>query len=200
MPELAALALLEASLDVACAALVAAQPELMRPDDFEPSPTRAPTVAEERAPPSHLRRSAPHGAWCPVIPLPVGPYDLGNIIRSARDGGRLRRRYGPLRCLRSQVAADASACRRAGAPGRGAWRSCRPPLSFVPLSFRRAALSPDRGASGQRRVRAAALLVAVRSFEVAPAISANLASTSLRMSAAGSGSPTGNRIVPLLVS
>jgi len=36
-PELAALALLEAALDVASAALVAAQPELMRPDDFEPS-------------------------------------------------------------------------------------------------------------------------------------------------------------------
>jgi len=36
-PELAALALLEAALDIASAALVAAQPELMRPDDFEPS-------------------------------------------------------------------------------------------------------------------------------------------------------------------
>lgn len=36
-PELAALALLEAALDVASAALVAAQPELMRPNDFEPS-------------------------------------------------------------------------------------------------------------------------------------------------------------------
>jgi hypothetical protein len=36
-PELAALALLEAALEVASAALVAAQPELMRPDDFEPS-------------------------------------------------------------------------------------------------------------------------------------------------------------------
>jgi hypothetical protein len=36
-PELAALALLEAALDVASAALVAAHPELMRPDDFEPS-------------------------------------------------------------------------------------------------------------------------------------------------------------------
>lgn len=36
-PELAALALLEAALEIACAALVAAQPELLRPDDFEPS-------------------------------------------------------------------------------------------------------------------------------------------------------------------
>ena len=35
-PELAALALLEAALEVASAALVAAQPELLRPD-FEPS-------------------------------------------------------------------------------------------------------------------------------------------------------------------
>lgn len=35
-PELAALALLEAALEVAQAALVAAQPELLRPDDFEP--------------------------------------------------------------------------------------------------------------------------------------------------------------------
>jgi hypothetical protein len=36
-PELAALALLEAALEIASAALVAAQPELLRPDDFEPS-------------------------------------------------------------------------------------------------------------------------------------------------------------------
>jgi hypothetical protein len=36
-PELASLALLEAALAVASAALVAAQPELLRPDDFEPS-------------------------------------------------------------------------------------------------------------------------------------------------------------------
>jgi hypothetical protein len=36
-PELAALALLEAALEVTRAALVAAQPELLRPDDFEPS-------------------------------------------------------------------------------------------------------------------------------------------------------------------
>ena len=36
-PELAALALLEAALEVTCAALVAAQPELLRPDDVEPS-------------------------------------------------------------------------------------------------------------------------------------------------------------------
>lgn len=36
-PELAALALLEAALDVARAALVAAQPELLRPEVFEPS-------------------------------------------------------------------------------------------------------------------------------------------------------------------
>lgn len=35
-PELAGLALREAALDVASAALVAAQPELMRPDDLEP--------------------------------------------------------------------------------------------------------------------------------------------------------------------
>jgi hypothetical protein len=35
-PELAALALLEAALEVACAALVAARPELLRPDDIEP--------------------------------------------------------------------------------------------------------------------------------------------------------------------
>jgi hypothetical protein len=36
-PELAALALLEAALEIASAALVAAQPELLRPDDFKPS-------------------------------------------------------------------------------------------------------------------------------------------------------------------
>jgi hypothetical protein len=36
-PELAALALLEAALQIASAALVAAQPELLRPDDFKPS-------------------------------------------------------------------------------------------------------------------------------------------------------------------
>ena len=35
-PELAALALLEAALEVASAALVAAQPELLYPDDVEP--------------------------------------------------------------------------------------------------------------------------------------------------------------------
>jgi len=36
-PELAALALLEAALEIANAALLAAQPELQRPEDFEPS-------------------------------------------------------------------------------------------------------------------------------------------------------------------
>ena len=44
-PELAALALLEAALDVACAALVAAQPELLRPDDFEPATDAAQVAA-----------------------------------------------------------------------------------------------------------------------------------------------------------
>jgi hypothetical protein len=44
-PELAALALLEAALDVASAALVAAQPELLRPDDFEPSTDPAQVAA-----------------------------------------------------------------------------------------------------------------------------------------------------------
>jgi hypothetical protein len=44
-PELAALALLEAALDVASAALVAAQPELMQPDDFEPSTDAAQIAA-----------------------------------------------------------------------------------------------------------------------------------------------------------
>jgi hypothetical protein len=44
-PELAALALLEAALDVACAALVAAQPELLRPPHFEPSTDAAPIAA-----------------------------------------------------------------------------------------------------------------------------------------------------------
>jgi hypothetical protein len=36
-PELAALALLEAALEVTRAALAAAHPELLSPDDFEPS-------------------------------------------------------------------------------------------------------------------------------------------------------------------
>ena len=36
-PELASLALLEAALEVTSAALVAAQPELLRPDDVKPS-------------------------------------------------------------------------------------------------------------------------------------------------------------------
>jgi hypothetical protein len=44
-PELAALALLEAALEITNAALVAAQPELMRPDDFEPS-TDSAQIAE----------------------------------------------------------------------------------------------------------------------------------------------------------
>ena len=45
-PELAALALLEAALEIASAALVAAQPELMRPDDFVPSTDSARVAAE----------------------------------------------------------------------------------------------------------------------------------------------------------
>ena len=44
-PELAALALLEAALEVARAALVAAQPELLRPDVFEPSTDSAQVAA-----------------------------------------------------------------------------------------------------------------------------------------------------------
>lgn len=44
-PELAALALLEAALDIASAALVAAQPELMLPDAFEPSTDSAQIAA-----------------------------------------------------------------------------------------------------------------------------------------------------------
>ena len=44
-PELAALALLEAALEIASAALVAAQPELLRPDDFEPSTDSAQVAA-----------------------------------------------------------------------------------------------------------------------------------------------------------
>ncbi len=47
-PELAALALLEAALEITSAALVAAQPELMRPDDFAPS-TDSAQVAARRA-------------------------------------------------------------------------------------------------------------------------------------------------------
>jgi hypothetical protein len=45
-PELAALALLEAALEIASAALVAAQPELMRPDDFVPSTDSGRVAAE----------------------------------------------------------------------------------------------------------------------------------------------------------
>jgi hypothetical protein len=45
-PELAALALLEAALEITSAALVAAQPELTRPDDFEPSTDSARVAAE----------------------------------------------------------------------------------------------------------------------------------------------------------
>jgi hypothetical protein len=50
-PELAALALLEAALEIASAALVAAQPELLRPDVFEPSTesARVATMLVEQA-------------------------------------------------------------------------------------------------------------------------------------------------------
>lgn len=44
-PELATLALLEAALEVSNAALLAAQPELQRPDDFEPSTDSAEVAA-----------------------------------------------------------------------------------------------------------------------------------------------------------
>jgi len=44
-PELAALALLEAALEIASAALVAAQPELLHPDDVEPFTDPAETAA-----------------------------------------------------------------------------------------------------------------------------------------------------------
>jgi hypothetical protein len=44
-PELAALALLEAALDVACAALVAAQPELLRSAHREPLTDAVPIAA-----------------------------------------------------------------------------------------------------------------------------------------------------------
>ena len=44
-PELAALALLEAALEVASAALVAAQPELLYPDELLPSTVQAQVAA-----------------------------------------------------------------------------------------------------------------------------------------------------------
>ena len=73
-PELAALALLEAAQDVASAALVAAQPGLLRPDDFERS-TDAARLAAELVQQAHALRGNVNRSRIALVfdPGPDGP-------------------------------------------------------------------------------------------------------------------------------